>query len=732
MRKTVNFNAGWQFVSGEDGNVTEVTLPHSYNGIDGQDGGNDYYRGECVYRKTFLKKELPISQEYFLEINGANSVARVFLNGTFLKEHQGGYSAFRVRLTEALKEENLLEVKVDNTIREDVYPQKADFTFYGGLYRNVNVIGTDRTHFELEEDGQRGLLLTVRMEGSDAHILPKIRCQNLLENDKVVLRILDAEGNEECTSLEEAEIVLPNAHLWDGTYDPYLYTCVADIVRNGTVVDEVRETFGCRSFFVDAERGFLLNGKEYPLHGVSRHQDFKDIGNALRKEHHEKDMELIREVGANTVRLAHYQQDAYFYDLCDKNGLIVWAEIPYISKHNTNANRNAEAQMRELILQNYNHPSICFWGISNEITMEKSVGEDVIEENRKLNELVHELDATRLSTMACFAPLNIRSKLVGITDLVGYNLYFGWYSGSMQDYGAWLDRFHDVHPNIPLALSEYGAEALNYHAEMPKRGDYTEEYQALYHEAVLSQIKSRKYLWATYVWNMFDFGADARNEGGENGQNHKGLVTIDRSYKKDAFYLYQANWSKEPFVHLCAKRYMDREAETTEVKIYSNLEEVELFVNGVSMGKQKSEDHIFRYRIKNEGKSELTVKAQGCEDRCVIRKGNRKRQEYILHDTGMVLNWNELTEKEGYFSLDDSLKDLMKHPSGVLWILKLISAMLKKKLTQKETAATNTGIVNFSWDMTLLNYLTLFQKLGIAVTKEDILKWNRKLNRIKK
>ena len=371
------------------------------------------------------------------------------------------------------------------------------------------------------------------------------------QNNVVTQTILPAE-------MTKAVLNIPGVHLWHGRKDPYLYRAEVLLCEGDEVLDNVSAAFGCRTFRIDPERGFILNGEPYPLRGVSRHQDRKDIGNALLPEHHLEDMNLICELGATTIRLAHYQHDQYFYDLCDERGMIVWAEIPYISGHMENGRRNTITQMKELITQNYNHPSIIVWGISNEITMGGASTPDMLENHHLLNDLAHKMDPTRLTTLAAVSMCDMHDPIVHITDVVSYNHYFGWYGGNTSMNGPWLDKFHEAYPETPIGLSEYGCEALNWHSSQPKQGDYTEEYQAYYHEELIKQLFSRPYIWATHVWNMFDFGADNRSEGGENGQNHKGLVTIDRKYKKDAFYAYKAWLSDEPFVHICGKRYVDR------------------------------------------------------------------------------------------------------------------------------------------------------------------------------
>ena len=753
MREIIKINDNWHFwkdvsdVNMQDGGEN-ISLPHTWNAIDGQDGGNDYFRGTCLYKKHLNFEELPKSDKYYLEINGANSSADVYCNEKQLAHHDGGYSTWRVDITEYANLDSDISILVDNVANEEVYPQVADFTFYGGIYRDVNVICVNETHFDLEYFGGNGFVITPEIEGTKANVKIDTYVKNLQPGDKLSYRIFSAEGTLVCEKETEettCSLTLENVHLWNGTIDPYLYKAEAIIVRDGKEIDEVSSRFGCRSFCIDPENGFILNGKEYPLRGVSRHQDRWQIGNALLPEHHKEDMDLICEVGANTIRLAHYQHDQYFYDLCDEKGMVVWAEIPHISKHMEGGNENTISQMKELIVQNYNHPSICVWGLSNEITMDGAKDSDLINNHHCLNDLVHEMDKTRPTTVACISMCDMSEEYVHISDVVAYNHYFGWYGGSVDEYGPWFDKFHEKYPNTPIGCSEYGCEALNWHNSKPESGDYSEEYQAIYHEALIKQLFTRKYLWATHVWNMFDFGADARAEGGENGQNHKGLITIDRKYKKDSFYAYKAWLSKEPFVHICGKRYVDRVEEITKVTVYSNLKEVELFANGVSVGKKEAEDHFFYFEVPNNGETKLAAIAGDFKDESLIRKVDTMNPDYILREQGAVLNWFDIVEIEGRFSLNDKLGDIVKTFRGKLWFAGLFLTLAKKMSRSKPQAKDkkkkkkkaknpemNSGVMNMIGNFTVLRFTGMLGMRNVTFTKEELLKINRKLNRIKK
>ncbi|MBR2988699.1 MAG: glycoside hydrolase family 2 protein [Clostridia bacterium] len=752
MRKIINVNSDWSFLKGVGYPYTDldsaekINLPHTWNAIDGQDGGDDYFRGDCVYVKKFAKADLPVADDYYIEICGANSSSVVYLNGEELVRHDGGYSTFRAKLTDGLKEDNEIAIVVNNAPNDHVYPQFADFTFYGGLYRNVNIIAVNATRFDLDYYGGPGIMVTPTLGETDAEVEIETFITNIGESDEIEFTILDKEGNavaNATTNDTKISLKIANVHRWHGRKDPYLYTATATIKRNGEELDSVKTRFGCRTFKVDPENGFILNGEEYPLRGVSRHQDRLGIGNALLPEHHAEDIEYIYEVGATTIRLAHYQHDQYFYDLCDEKGFVVWAEIPYISHHLPGGRANTISQMKELIVQNYNHASICVWGLSNEITMNGAKDPDLLENHHILNDMVHEMDKTRLTTLAVVSMCSMDEEYVHISDLVSYNHYFGWYGGTTDMNGPWFDKFHEKYPNRPVGVSEYGCEALNWHTSNPVQGDYTEEYQAFYHEELIKQLFSRKYIWATHVWNMFDFGADLRSEGGENGQNHKGLMTFDRKYKKDAFYAYKAWLSNEPFVHLCGKRYIDRVEEVTKVTVYSNLPEVELFANGVSLGKKTAEDHFFYFEVKNEGETTLKAVAGEFIDEGIIRKVDKMNEDYVLKEKGAVLNWFDIDAPEGRFSLNDTFGDILNSFRGKLWALGL-ALTVKKKMKQKQKdsgeteAKSMTDGMNFKELMPMLSGFTVLRMtnmigmVGISFTKEELLKMNKKLNRIKK
>ena len=731
MRYITNFNSDWEFSLHSDDNWEKVTLPHTWNNLDGQDGGNDYYRGKCTYRKTILKKDLPLGEEHYLEINGANLSSVVYLNGEKLKSHDGGYSTYRVRLKD-LRDENILEVTVDNSPSDRVYPQTADFTFYGGLYRDVRLISLPSSHFSLENLGTPGIKATPDVKGT-----LDVEVEVDGDYDSILYTLLDREGKvvtEENSRETKVTLSVSSPHLWNGRKDPYLYYIKAELLKGEERLDEVGSEIGFRSFRIDPERGFILNGEEYPLRGVSRHQDRKDKGNAISKEDHEEDMALIMEVGANTIRLAHYQHDQYFYHLCDKNGIVVWAEIPYISQHMSQGRENTISQMKELITQNYNHPSIVVWGLSNEITMGDPKDPDMLENHRILNDLCHTMDKTRLTTSAMLTVCGIDEEIVHISDVVSYNHYFGWYGGEVSMNGPWFDAFHKKYPNKPIGCSEYGCEALNWHTSRPMQGDYTEEYQAYYHEEMIKQFFSRKYLWATHVWNMFDFGADARAEGGENGQNHKGLVTIDRKYKKDAFYAYKAWLSEEKFIHIASKRYVDRTEDITNVTVYSNLPEITLFLNGEKFETKTAEDHFFKFQVPNKGRTIIEAVYGDYRDKSEINKVDVFNESYRLKEKGAVLNWFDITEREGYCSLNSKISDILGTMRGKIILCLLLMKKtqgINKKGESNKSSMVNKDTMAMIGSFTILRITSMVSMLGIEFTKEELLNLNKKLNRIK-
>ena len=636
MRRTIKLNEKWRFTD-LLGITSEIDLPHTWNAIDGQDGGDDYKRGECRYDKSFARPaHEPETECVYLVFHGVNASARVILNGQALCTHDGGYSTFRAEISSLLKDENELTVYADNSVNDWVYPQKADFTFYGGIYRDVELLIANKQHFDLDYYGGPGIQVTAKPVAGYAKGEVTVKTFKNCE-EPVTVTILDAEGNTVASGEgDEASLTIDQVRLWNGVEDPYLYTAVARLASG----DQVSTRFGVRDFYYHAKTGFYLNGKSYPLRGVSRHQDRKGLGNAITRAMHDEDMDIICEMGANTIRLAHYQHDQYFYDLCDEKGMVVWAEIPYISEHMPNGRENTISQMKELIVQNFNHPSIVCWGVSNEITISTKDNKDMLDNHRVLNDLCHKMDPSRFTTLACYAMCGPFNPVAHITDVVSWNLYLGWYVPGLFLNDLWMDFFHTVYPDRCLGYSEYGCEGMpNLHSSHPRRGDHTEEYQAKYHEYMLKCFERNPYMWATHVWNMFDFAADARNQGGEPGMNHKGLVTFDRKTKKDSFYLYKAWWSDEPFVHICSKRFAERTDDKIAVKVYSNQNQVTLYVNGDKF-ETKYGSHVFTFTVPMSANLEIKAAGGECSDTASFRKVSKANPAYTLKEAGdKGANW---------------------------------------------------------------------------------------------
>lgn len=733
MRTIILLNTGWTFVKTAAGPLEAarasgeaVTLPHTWNAVDGQDGGNDYYRGTCWYVRELEKPALEEGGEVWLEFAGAAMTAEVYLNGEKLARHEGGYSTFRVNLTEHLQEKNTLAVSVDNSDNDRVYPQKADFTFYGGLYREVRLICVPKVHFDLSYCGAPGIRVTpvVDLEKKSAQVT--VETWQVGEGDVTIAAAGQSQTATPVDGHAQAVFTIENVRLWDGVEDPYLYTAAAALPGG----DEVSVRFGCRKFEIDPQKGFLLNGRCYPLRGISRHQDWKGAGNALTLEMHREDMAIVREIGANTLRLAHYQHAQEFYDLCDENGIVVWAEIPYITMHMKNGRANTLSQMEELVAQCYNHPSIAVWGLSNEITAASAVNEDLLENHRLLNDLCHRMDPTRPTTMADVFMLETDSPILDIPDVNSYNLYFGWYLGELEQNEEFFDEFHSKYPNKCIGFSEYGADANpQYQSAAPERGDYTESYQALYHEHILKMIEARPWLWATHVWNLFDFAADGRDEGGKHGENQKGLVTFDRKLKKDAFYLYKAAWNKtEPFVHLCGSRYVDRTEPVTEIKVYSNQPEVSLYVDGRLLASQEGRA-VFRFRVPITGEHSIEARAGEVCSVMLIRKVEEPNPAYLFNkEAAAVTNWFDQEIDPACYSIGDTLAELRANPEAGAIIDRMMAQASASRGDVAESVKDNPALQRMMGRMTLVSLL----KQAGNIDEQSIKQLNRVLQGIKK
>ena len=679
MRKTTNINSDWEFTINRK--TETVNLPHTWNAVDGQ-SQRDYLRGTGVYTKTLPKYEN--CGGVYLEISAANTKCRVYLNDIFLGEHINGYSMFRFEITPYLTfDENILKIYVDNSHDEFLYPQTADFTFYGGLYRDVNLIeGVSGTHFALLDKSRTGIYITSKKDGT---VYIKSNIEGAASGLEKRFTVYAADGSEVAraeipAAKENARLFIENPVLWNGRKNPYLYTVKCELLKNGEAIDCVTERFGIRDYDFDSENGFFLNGEPLKMQGVSRHQDREFMGNALTEKEHREDVDLICDIGANAVRLAHYQQSDFFYSLCDEKGLLVWAEIPVISKFSKKKQAQAKLMLEELIRQNYNHPSIFCWGVENEVTMGLKTP-SLVKCIKELNTIAHTLDKSRPTTCAQISFEPTSSELNRITNILGYNHYFGWYMQTADEIARWLDKFHTENPNLMLCLSEYGAEAITtLHSEMPVQGDYSEEYQAVFHEKYLKAINERRWLWGSFVWNMFDFGSASRDEGGVKGRNNKGLVTIDRKIKKDSFYLYKAHWSDEKFVYITGERRKDRLTGEREIKVYSNCSEITLTVNGEAQTLKADRIFIFKANIL-PGENIITAVSGECTHTITVNGVSEENPDYALKEGehSFVRNWFEASDEinPDCLSLNDDLGTLVNNGE----VQKLMKTHLGKSLT---------------------------------------------------
>ena len=696
MREIISLNENWTLSFPKGDHATEqVNLPHTWNAVDGNDGNGSYLRTTGVYTRTFTAPKQPREGgRTYVEVLAAALNSTVKVNGQVATTHEGGFSIFRADVTDLCHEgENELTIEVSNEDTPSMYPSSADFTFYGGLYRGVNLISVPDAHFDLDYYGGPGMMVTpVPTEDGGANFTIKSFVTNPADDLTVMYSIEDCFGREVASAVRgsadtEVTIYVPDAQLWSMD-EPNLYTVVATLQRNNEEVDEIAANVGVRSFKVTPDEGFSINGVPTPLRGVSRHQDRVFEGNALTAEEHYDDAMLIKELGANTIRLAHYQHSQDFYDACDEIGFAVWAEIPFISvfKKGEGAHKHVMEEMKELIIQNYNHPSIMFWGISNEILI-GGISQELVDTHHDLEKLCKELDPTRLTTIAHVSTTPVNGPMHHITDLESYNHYFGWYGGKMEQNGPWLDQFHAEHPDICIGISEYGCEGIiNWHSNTPQCKDYTEEYQALYHEHMAQVFEDRPWVWASHVWNMFDFGCAARNEGGVSGRNNKGLVTMDRKTKKDSYFVYQAYWTQTPMVHIAGRRHAQRAGETTEIKVYSNQDTVVLYVNGKEVGQQTAH-RVFKFNAAlNEGFNTIVAVAGDVKDSITLEKVAEEPGYYTLPEFNErqegVANWfkqvgsMDLTVPmefpEGYYSVKDTMEDLAKNEEALALAAKAV------------------------------------------------------------
>lgn len=623
-----------------------ISLPHTWNAQDALAGKIDYKRGIGNYERTLHIRPEWKGKRLFLRFDGVNNVADVFLNGKNIGEHRGGYSTFIFEITDKVNygADNRLWVRVNNAEQFDVLPLVGDFNFYGGIYRDVTLLVTEPACISPLDYASPGVYLTQKsVSHQEAQVDARILLSSKEVNGEATVRLSVKDGNRvvaenkktvvlsDGNSEVNLPVVVKQPHLWNGRQDPFCYQAEVTLEQNGRVTDRVAQPLGLRYYRIDPNEGFFLNGKHLTLQGVCRHQDRTEVGNALRRQHHEEDMDLMLEMGVNAIRLAHYQQDEYMYQLADRAGLLVWAEIPFVGPGGyadkgfidlPALKENGRQQLVELIRQNYNHPSIVCWGLFNEL---KEEGDNPIPYIRELNQLAHQEDATRPTTSAS----NQGGGLNFLTDLIAWNRYDGWYGNTPHTLADFLDATHRNHPELRIGISEYGAGASIYHQhdtlKQPAPAGYwhPENWQTYYHIENWKIIHERPFVWGSFVWNMFDFGAAHRHEGDRPGINDKGLVTFDRKVRKDAFYFYKANWNPAaPTLHLTGKRNTHRTKALQDFMVFTNQPQAELFVNGISIGKQQPDAYgVVCWK---------NVSLQPGSNRVEVRAGQRKS---LLHDT---------------------------------------------------------------------------------------------------
>ena len=726
-------------INGAESFVT-VTLPHTWYRDD------DPYRGLVLYQKIIQID--PDWKHVFVDIPGADQHAVVLADDRKIGEHRGAYGAFHCEIPEELLSHREVELKIflTNVHDEGISPLTGDFTVFGGLYRGVNLLVTEHeSFFDPTYYGTSGVILRTGIDGNTGILNAEIHARTDKEAE-IVAEITDPFGTllTDVRS-EEVDSESTNTHasgsincsmvltfrisdviLWNGKTAPNLYKVKMKFVRAGETLDEVELETGFRDITINADKGLFLNGEHIKINGVAKHQDFKGCFNAVSRENIDRDFELIDEIGANSVRLSHYQHPQYTYETADKKGYLVWAEIPMLKMTDSEELKaDAEEQLRELILQNIHHPSIYCWGIQNEIGMFRDA-EFMHEELKKMQQLSHELDPSRFVTAANLYTVKFKSKLNSVTDMIGYNIYFGWYYGEMQDYRDYLDRFHSERPEMPLGVSEYGVDAnIRLHSEVPMVRDYSEEYQALYHETVYPIFESRDYLYGSYVWNMFDFHSGLRKEGGQENINAKGLVTYDRNARKDAFYYYKAKWSEEKFLHICSKRFVNRAKESIEIKVYTNLSDAVLYVDEKEFGSGTNDGNgriVFSDVPLHEGENRIKVDAEGLTDECVFVRVDSEDENYRLpgNNAGQaVKNWflsEDDVVREGYFSIKDTANDILENPDA--------RAVLEKYLPELVKLMTEKDVIPLGLSMQSILSRDIPEGL-------DLKELNRELNQIK-
>jgi beta-galactosidase len=674
-RETIPFNEDWSFKKAENFPVMNdiwqsINLPHTWNAEDMQIKKNIFYAGEAYYKKTFTADAAWSEKRVFIRFEGVASVAEVFVNGKFAGNHKGAFSAFAIEITKRLDygQENEILVKVDNAPRPDVIPVNHTlFGIYGGIYRPVQLIVTEKVNIAVTDYASPGIYIQqkeVTAQSATVNIRIKVENKNPSTKDiRLVTTIFEANGKIKAKQETPMKVppqgrqffaqdfILKKPHLWQGLEDPYLYKVSTQLISGNQILDEVIQPLGLRRFELRAGDGMYLNGKKTPMYGVCRHQDWWQSGSALTNEQHDTDLAIIREIGATTIRFAHYQQSEYIYAQCDSIGFIVWAEIPFVNRVSTKEADNARQQLTELIRQNYNHPSIYTWGLHNEVYTPYDY---TVALTTELNDLAKSEDPDRYTvSVNGHQTVNQASNLNA--DIQGVNHYFGWYNGEIGDVEKWIEGMERDFPGYKVIFSEYGAEA-NVDQQEETVGEfgryfsqfYPETFATKFHEIQWGIISKHPYLLASYVWNTFDFATPVNTQGGVEARNMKGLVTFDRKIKKDTFYWYKANWSKEPVLYLTQRRLTNRENEITPVTVYSNQGVPQLFVNGTeikdfSMGTTPVH-YIFRQVKLKEGENKIEAR--------IVQKGK------IIEDK---INWNYSPKTEKIENKPQPAKNTHEH-----------------------------------------------------------------------
>jgi len=647
-------NAGWLFHRGEvaSGEAADLdtagwapaTLPHTVNGGDGETGAG-YYRGPAWYRRLLVVKRQAAGRA-FLDFEGAALAADVYVNGRHLARHEGGFARFRVDATDALRPgTNLIAVRTDNGPLPQVAPRGGDFTVFGGLYRPVSLIETGNVHFDLLDHGGPGLYASLRtVDRGTARLAVRARLTNdgaraaelavsVDARDRSGRRAAFVSRRVTLAPHTTAEVTLPlaiaNPHRWDGVRDPYLYRLVGRIDQPGAVADKVEIPLGIRTIAFDSRRGFLLNGRPYPLHGVDYfHPERPGVGTAVTDDQIDQDMRILGALGVSGLRLVHFQHPQRVYDDADRMGLPLWTEIPLNGAIGEGAafRANVEEQMRELIRQNENHPAVVIWGVGNEVYATDPAVADTI---RAVHQVAKAEDSSRPTAYAHCCDADDDPKAM-ITDLIAFNRYMGWYSEEGSGIGAWADGYHRRYPSRPFLVSEYGAGASIRQQQVPPplrnaptSAWHPEQAQTAYHISNWDKLKARSYLSGSFVWVAFDLPSDGRHEGDRPGINDKGLVTYDRQTPKDAYFWYQANWSRAPVLHLLDKRANRRDTSLVPVGLVTNAATATLVVNGKRIGTRKVLDHrvLFPDVRLREGANLIRVEA--------VRSGRRLSDEAI-------------------------------------------------------------------------------------------------------